>query len=105
MNKNEFAVGLDIGTTKIVAIVGKKNDQGKIEIMGVGRSISLGVHKGIVNNNSNTIIITRFVVRSESLLLTRDSLKFFSFSFCYINAYIWLYIFIFSTISSLFWFS
>jgi cell division protein FtsA len=55
MNKNEFAVGLDIGTTKIVAIVGKKNDQGKIEIMGVGRSVSLGVHKGIVNNIAQTI--------------------------------------------------
>lgn len=55
METNEFAVGLDIGTTKIVAIVGRKNAHGKIEIMGVGRSKSLGVHKGIVNNISQTI--------------------------------------------------
>lgn len=55
METNEFAVGLDIGTTKIVAIVGRKNTHGKIEIMGVGRSKSLGVHKGIVNNIAQTI--------------------------------------------------
>jgi cell division protein FtsA len=55
MNHNNFAVGLDIGTTKIVAIVGKKNEKGKIEVMGVGRSASFGVHKGIVNNIAQTI--------------------------------------------------
>lgn len=55
MESQEYAVGLDIGTTKIVAIVGRKNAFGKIEVMGVGRSKSLGVHKGIVNNISQTI--------------------------------------------------
>lgn len=51
----EYSVGLDIGTTKIVAIVGKKNENGMIELMGVGKSKSLGVHRGIVNNISQTI--------------------------------------------------
>jgi hypothetical protein len=37
------AVGLDIGTTKIVAMIGKKNEYGKLEILGVGKSKSLGV--------------------------------------------------------------
>ena len=46
---------MDIGTTKIVAIVGRKNAHGKIELMGVGKSKSLGVHKGIVNNIAQTI--------------------------------------------------
>lgn len=50
-----YSVGLDIGTTKIVAIVGKRNAHGKIEILGVGKAKSLGVHKGIVNNISQTI--------------------------------------------------
>jgi cell division protein FtsA len=36
------AVGLDIGTTKI-AMIGKKNEYGKLEILGVGKSKSLGV--------------------------------------------------------------
>jgi len=55
MESNEFSVGLDIGTTKIVAIVGRRNAHGKIEVMGVGKSNSLGVHKGIVTNIAQTI--------------------------------------------------
>lgn len=51
----EYSVGLDIGTTKIVAIVGRKNERGMIELMGVGRSKSLGVHRGIVSNIAQTI--------------------------------------------------
>ena len=35
MKNNGIAVGLDIGTTKIVAMVGRKNEHGKIEILGV----------------------------------------------------------------------
>ena len=55
MENHEYSVGLDIGTTKIVTIVGKRNAHGKIEILGVGKAKSLGVHKGIVNNISQTI--------------------------------------------------
>ena len=52
METHDYSVGLDIGTTKIVAIVGRKNAHGKIEVLGVGKAKSLGVHKGIVNNIS-----------------------------------------------------
>ena len=38
MEKENIAVGLDIGTTKIVAMIGKKNEYGKLEILGVGKS-------------------------------------------------------------------
>ena len=55
METHDYSVGLDIGTTKIVAIVGRKNAHGKIEVLGVGKAKSLGVHKGIVNNISQTI--------------------------------------------------
>ena len=44
--KSEIIVGLDIGTTKIVAIVGRKNEHGKIEILGMGKSDSIGVSRG-----------------------------------------------------------
>ena len=54
MNKN-YSVGLDIGTTKIVAMVGEKNQFNKIKILGVGKSQSLGVHRGVVNNITQTI--------------------------------------------------
>jgi cell division protein FtsA len=55
MNKNNIAVGLDIGTTKIVAMIGRKNEYGKLEILGIGKSKSLGVHRGVVNNITQTI--------------------------------------------------
>ena len=55
MEKEKIAVGLDIGTTKIVAMIGKKNEYGKLEILGIGKSKSLGVHRGVVNNITQTI--------------------------------------------------
>lgn len=55
MNKDNIAVGLDIGTTKIVAMIGRKNEYGKLEILGMGKSKSLGVHRGVVNNITQTI--------------------------------------------------
>ena len=62
MENQEYSVGLDIGTTKIVAIVGRRNTHGKIEVLGVGKAKSLGVHKGIVNNISQTISSIRAAV-------------------------------------------
>lgn len=55
MEEVNYSVGLDIGTTKIVAIIGKENEYGKIEVLGIGRSRSLGVHRGVVNNITQTI--------------------------------------------------
>ncbi|MBE2289090.1 MAG: cell division protein FtsA [Chitinophagaceae bacterium] len=43
-------VGLDIGTTKVVAIAGRKNEYGKLEILGFGRADSEGVNHGVVIN-------------------------------------------------------
>ena len=56
MEKDNIAVGLDIGTTKIVAMIGKKNEYGKLEILGIGKSKSLGVSRGVVNNITKTIL-------------------------------------------------
>src|SRR5210317_100551 len=55
MDKNTISVGLDIGTTKIVAMIGRKNNYGKLEILGIGKAKSLGVHRGVVNNITQTI--------------------------------------------------
>ena len=55
MENENIAVGLDIGTTKIVAMIGCKNQYGKLETIGVGKSKSLGVHRGVVNNITQTI--------------------------------------------------
>ena len=69
-NKN-ISVGLDIGTTKIVAMVGIKNKYDKLEVIGLGRSKSLGVHRGVVNNITQTIqsiqnAVSQAEIESES---------------------------------------
>ena len=55
MEQEKLAVGLDIGTTKIVAMLGTKNEYDKLEIVGIGKSKSQGVHRGVVNNITQTI--------------------------------------------------
>ena len=55
MKIKNISVGLDIGTTKIVAMVGQKNEYNKVEVLGIGKSKSLGVHRGVVNNITQTI--------------------------------------------------
>ncbi len=55
MDKHNISVGLDIGTTKIVAMIGRKNEYDKVEILGLGRAKSMGVHRGVVNNITQTI--------------------------------------------------
>ncbi|MFN5148913.1 MAG: cell division protein FtsA [Flavobacteriia bacterium] len=52
---SKIIVGLDIGTTKIACFVGKKNEHGKIEILSMGKSESLGVMRGMVSNIEKTV--------------------------------------------------
>lgn len=53
---------IDIGTTKIVAIVGEKKDDGKFEILGMGRTVSRGVKRGVVLNIEETADAIRTAV-------------------------------------------
>jgi len=55
MQKDKIVVGLDIGTTKICAIVGRKNEYGKLEVLGMGKAVSDGVIRGIVTNIDKTV--------------------------------------------------
>ena len=67
MEQGHYSVGLDIGTTKIVAIIGRENEYGKLEVLGVGKSKSLGVHRGVVNNITQTIqSIQQAVTQAEA---------------------------------------
>ncbi|MFO8129125.1 MAG: cell division protein FtsA [Bacteroidales bacterium] len=62
MEKSDIIVGLDIGTTKIAAIVGRRNEHGKIEILGHGRTESIGVKRGVVSNIENTVRSIRIAI-------------------------------------------
>jgi cell division protein FtsA len=64
---SEIIVGLDIGTTKIAVIVGKRNEHGKIEILGMGRSESLGVMRGVVANIEKTVASIKEAVEEASV--------------------------------------
>jgi len=68
MENNSLAVGLDIGTTKIVAMIGRRNEFGKVEVLGIGKSKSLGVKRGVVNNITQTIqSIQQAIEEAESV--------------------------------------
>ena len=55
VDTNDIVVGLDIGTTKICAIVGRKNEHDKIEVLGMARTESTGVMRGVVANIDKTV--------------------------------------------------
>ncbi len=53
--QQKVVVALDIGTTKVCAIAGRKNEHGKLEILGVGKVESHGVSRGVVSNIEKTV--------------------------------------------------
>jgi cell division protein FtsA len=66
MEQEKIVVGLDIGTTKICAIVGRKNEFGKLEVLGMGKAESEGVIKGIVVNIDKTVMAIEKAIREAS---------------------------------------
>ncbi|KAA9339113.1 cell division protein FtsA [Hymenobacter busanensis] len=63
MQQDKIVVGLDIGTTKICALVGRKNEFGKLEILGMGKAVSEGVVRGIVSNIDKTVDAIKRAIR------------------------------------------
>ena len=66
MSEEKIIVGLDIGTTKIACIVGRKGANGKIEILGYGKAASTGVSRGIVTNIDETVNAIKAAVDEAS---------------------------------------
>ena len=66
MNEGKIIVGLDIGTTKVACIVGRKAENGKIEILGYGKTISTGVRRGVVTNIFDTVEAIKTAVKQAS---------------------------------------
>jgi len=54
MEQFKYVAAIDIGTTKIVAIIGRKDITGKVEIVGMGKTPSKGVKRGVVQNIEET---------------------------------------------------
>ena len=66
MSEGKIIVGLDIGTTKVACIVGRKAGNGKIEILGYGKTVSTGVRRGVVTNIFETVDAIKQAVAQAS---------------------------------------
>ncbi len=65
--KSEIVVGLDIGTTEITVLVGKKDQYGKLDILGTGKAVSNGVMRGVVANIDKTVSSIKVAVDQAEL--------------------------------------
>lgn len=64
---NEIIVGLDIGTTKVCAIVGRKNAYGKLDILGIGKTEPEdAVRRGMIINIDRTVDAIKTVIKEAS---------------------------------------
>jgi len=71
MNQNvagRMVVGLDIGTSKIVAIVGEMSPEGQLEIIGIGSHASRGLKKGVVVNIDSTVQSIQRAIEEAELM-------------------------------------
>ena len=60
--QEKLVAAIDIGTTKVVAITGKKKENGKIEILGISKTPSTGIKRGVVQNIDETVSAIRKTV-------------------------------------------
>jgi cell division protein FtsA len=72
MENENLIVGLDIGTTKICVIIGRKNEYGKLEVLGMGKAVSDGVDRGVVTNIDKTVRAIEKAVEEASEMANVD---------------------------------
>lgn len=72
MALDDLIVGLDIGTTKVCAVVGERNETGGVEIVGVGVAPSQGLRRGVVINIESTMKSVRAAIDAAEMMSGRD---------------------------------
>ena len=68
MQSGKMIVGLDIGTSKVVALVGEVGEDGTLEIVGIGTHPSRGLKKGVVVNIESTVQSIQRAVEEAQLM-------------------------------------
>ncbi|WP_067584196.1 cell division protein FtsA [Endozoicomonas ascidiicola] len=68
VENGRLIVGLDIGTSKVVAIVGELNAEGDIEVIGIGSHTSRGLKRGVVVNIDSTVHAIKRAVEEAELM-------------------------------------
>ena len=71
-NEKNLIVGLDIGTSKVVAIVGEINNSDEIEVVGIGSHPSKGLKRGVVVNIESTVHSIQKAVEEAELMAGCD---------------------------------
>lgn len=71
--KNRIVAAIDIGTTKIVSLIGRLNEQNRLEILGISRSVSKGVKRGVVLNIEETVNAIQTTIKAAQ---EQSGLKF-----------------------------
>ena len=71
-NEPTRVVGLDVGTSKVAAIVGEVNPQGELEIIGIGSHPSRGLKKGVVVNIESTVQSIQRAIEEAELMSGRQ---------------------------------
>ncbi len=68
VSDNKMIVGLDIGTSKVVAIVGSITPEGQLDIVGIGSHRSTGLKKGVVVNIESTVLSIQRAIEEAELM-------------------------------------
>ncbi len=71
--KEKIVAAVDIGTTKIVSLVGRLNEQGKLEVLGISQTPSKGVKRGVVLNIDETV---NAIQKTSSDAIEQSEIKF-----------------------------
>jgi len=66
--ERNLIVGLDIGTSKVAAIVGELTSEGRVEVIGIGSTASRGLKKGVVVNLESTVQSIQRAVEEAELM-------------------------------------
>ena len=67
-DENKLIVGLDIGTSKVLAIVGEVNERNEVEIIGYGHHPATGMRKGVVANIEETVSAIQHAIEEAELM-------------------------------------
>ena len=88
MPKSNYIVGFDIGTKKVVAVIGEITEERKIEIIGIGTAESRGLRKGVVVNlEATTSAIKRAQEEAELMAGVEIASAFFGISGAHIKSF------------------
>jgi cell division protein FtsA len=88
MPKSNYIVGFDIGTKKVVAVIGEITEERKIEIIGIGTAESRGLRKGVVVNlEATTSALKKAQEEAELMAGVEIASAFFGISGAHIKSF------------------